>query len=100
MDFKARFQKLERVKMIEYFSHKTMKDFKTNKDHWAFYKTHVKMKSDKDSSIPSNVEFEGKTTFDNKSTAAAFKNFLPLLNQILMKLQNHAEISFKQTLKI
>ena len=52
-----------------------MKDFKRNKDHWAFYKTHVKMKSDKDSSIPSNVEFEGKTTFDNKSTAAAFNKF-------------------------
>ena len=75
MDFKARFQKIERVKMIEYFSHKTMKDFKTNKDHWAFYKTHVKMKSDKDSSIPLNFEFEGKTTFDNKSTAAAFNKF-------------------------
>ena len=28
MDIKARFQKSERVKVIEYFSHKTMKDLK------------------------------------------------------------------------
>ena len=51
-------------------------------------------------SIPSNIEFEGKTTFDYKSTAAAIKKFFPLLNQILIKLQNHEDISFKQTLKI
>ena len=33
-----------------------MKHFKT-KDHWAFYITYAKMKSDKDSSMPSNIAF-------------------------------------------
>ena len=35
----------------------------------------MKMKSDKDSSIPSNIEFDRKTILDIKSTAATFNNF-------------------------
>ena len=53
------FQSLNRTKIIAYFENKSAKDFKNSKKFWQFYKSWVKIRSDKSSSDePSQISVD------------------------------------------
>ena len=54
MEIRSKFQSLNRMKMINYFSNKGIKDFKNAKKFWDFYSASINLKSNKsESSLPS-----------------------------------------------
>jgi hypothetical protein len=47
VQFRSMFQKLNRIKMTQYYAKKSIKDFKNSKNFWKFYSASIKIRSDK-----------------------------------------------------
>ena len=77
------FQKLNRSKILEYFSDKNLTHFKNSKKFWNFYKSSVKMKSDQMTMEgPNLVQVNGESESNPEKIATSFNKFFTSIKSL------------------
>ena len=112
-EFRSAFQKLNRIKMTDYYAKKNIQDFKNSKNFWKFYSASIRIRSDKTTNFneinifdtnnnlitdPAQVSNHCNSFFTNlKSESLAsneecdkyiFENFRDLKNENKLKTSN------------
>jgi len=74
---------LNRLKLLAFFEKKGTKDFKNSKKFWEFYKTSIKLRSDRAQSDSPTLIIENETaTTDPVELSNLFNNFFTSINSI------------------
>ena len=81
-DARKNFQYLNRVKMKKYFEDKGIKDFKNSKKFWQFYKSSVKLRSDKSSDCPNLIVHDNNHVSEPVEIASIFNNFFTSIDSV------------------
>ncbi len=79
------FHKLNRSKLLSFFEKKGTKDFKNSKKFWDFYKTSVKIRSDRAHSDSPTLIIENETVVtDPVELSNLFNNFFTSIGSVSM----------------
>jgi len=91
------FAKLNKQKIITYFENKGIRDFKNSKKFWEFYKSSVKIRSDKSYTTYPLLILDGdRNVTDPDEISTLFNNFFTSLESTSLASSNDCDIFIKE----
>ena len=93
-DARKNFQSLNRAKIIAYFDNKGPRDFKNSKKFWTFYKSWVKLRSDKTGSDgPNQIMHDSEMVSDPVKIVDLFNSYFTSIESVSLSNQD-ASVKF------